>query len=220
MKHNFAITALLLTGLTVAARAQEFRFGGKVGVPLTSYFETGQVEVRGGVLASSSTTRRYTFGPSAEWLLTPRVGLEFDALYKRVGYVRTENTSVSGVTIDSSVEGTGNSWDFPMMAKYRWDGDVAPYVAGGFVLRYMGLSRVRGTSTVQTLQGTITTPIDTEENVPLFVPGATVALGVEFGHTKIRLLPEFRYSRWRRAIISGPLRLQSNQIEFLLGVLF
>jgi hypothetical protein len=130
--------------VTTSARTQGLRFGVKVDVPLTTYFETGQVAVRGGVLEYSSATRRYTLGPSAEWRLKPRVGLEFDALHKRIGFVRTENTSVSGVTIDSSVEVSGNSWDFPMMAKYRWDARVAPYVASGFVLRYMGWGRARG----------------------------------------------------------------------------
>jgi hypothetical protein len=56
---------------------------------------------------------------------------------------------------------------------------------------------------VQTAQTTITTPIDTEETVVMFVPGATVALGMEFGRTRMRLLPEFRYSRWRRTNIGG-----------------
>jgi outer membrane protein with beta-barrel domain len=205
---------------TASAPAQGLRFGVKVGVPLTTDFETGQVAVRGGVLEYSSATRRYTLGPSAEWRLKPHIGLEFDALYKRIGYVRTENTSVSGVTIDSSFEVTGNSWDFPMMAKYRWDRRVAPYVASGFVLRYMGLGRARGVRTVQTAQTTITTPIDSEETVVMFVPGATVALGLEFGRTRMRLLPEFRYSRWQRINISGPLHLEANQIEFLLGFLF
>jgi hypothetical protein len=221
MKKNLGTLIPLLIGLTTSALAQDFRFGVKVGVPLTTYFETGQVAVRGGVLEYSSATRRYTFGPSVEWRLKPRFGLEFDVLYKRMGYVRTENTSVSGVTIHSSFEVKGNSWDFPMMAKYRWwDWRGAPYVAGGFVLRYIRAGRARGLHTVQTAQTTTTTPIDTEEAVPLFVPGAIVALGMEFGRTRIRLVPEFRYSRWRRARISGPLHVEPNQIEFLLGFLF
>lgn len=210
---------MLLVGFTTSALAQDLRFGVKVGVPLTTYFETGQIAVRGGVLEYSSATRRYTLGPSVEWRLKPRVALEFDALYKHLGFVRTENTSVSGVTLNSSYEVKGNSWDFPMMAKYRWNGRVVPYVASGFVLRYMGLGRTRGVKTVQTAQTTITTPIEGEDTVAAFVPGATVALGMEFGRTRMRLLPEFRYSRWRRTIF-GQLYLEPNQIEFLLGFLF
>jgi hypothetical protein len=200
--------------------AQEFRFGLKGGVPLTAYFDTGVFPVRGGILEFSAATRRYTLGPSVEWRLTPRIGLEFDALYRRFGYVRNENTSVSGTTIRSSYEVQGNSWDFPLMAKYRRDARVAPYAAGGFVLRYIGAGRARGTSMVQTGETTITTPIDSEDGVQLFAPGATAAVGIEFGWTRIRVLPEVRYSRWGTTNISGPLHLKANQIDFVVGLLF
>jgi hypothetical protein len=73
---------------------------------------------------------------------------------------------------------------------------------------------------VQTAQSTTTTRIDTEESVPLFVPGAAASVGLEFGAAGIRLLPEFRYTRWRSTSISGPLRVAPNQIEFLVGFLF
>ena len=217
---KFGIQALLFVGLIHSATAQEFRFGVKGGIPISQYFETGRQLVRGGLVESSAATRRYTLGPSAEWRLRANFGLEVDALYKRIGYVRTENTSVSGVTTDSRVEAEGNSWDFPILAKYRWGEVLAPFVTGGFVLRYMGLGRTRGVQTIQTAQSTITTPIDTEENVPLFVPGAQVGFGLEFGRARIRLLPELRYSRWRSTIISGPVRLEPNQLEFLLGFVF
>jgi hypothetical protein len=220
VKKNLGTLTLLVIALTTSALAQDFRFGVKGGIPLTNYFETGQVAARGGLVEYTSATRRYTLGPSAEWRLRPRFGLEVDVLYKRVGYARTENTSVSGVTIDSSYEVTGHSLDIPIMAKYRWDSRVDPYVAGGFALRYMGSDRARGVRTVQTAQATTVTPIDSEESIPLFVPGATIAFGIEFGHTRVRLLPEIRYSRWWRTNISGPLRLEANQVEFLVGFLF
>jgi hypothetical protein len=105
VRIDLGISALLL----FAGSAQNFRFGLKAGVPVTMYFETGESPVRGGVVRHSSATRRYTFGPSLEWRPTPRFGLAFDALYKRVGYGRAENTSVSGVTIDSSFEVNGHS---------------------------------------------------------------------------------------------------------------
>ncbi len=205
--------------LTASDLGQEFRFGAKAGVPLTQYFETGQVAVRGGVLAHSAATRRYTFGPSLEWRLTRGFGLEFDALYKRIVYVQSENTSVSGVMLDSSFEVVGHSFDVPILAKYRWNGRVAPFAAGGFAFRHMGLGRARGVQTVQTAQSTTTTIIETDESLPVFVPGATAAAGVEFSLGRMRLLPELRYTRWRNSRISGALRVAPNQIEFLLGFL-
>jgi hypothetical protein len=220
MKVTAGVLVMLLAGLTTSVLAQDLHFGAKAGVPVTAYFETGQVAVRGGVLKYSSATPRYTLGPSVEWRPNPSVALEFDALYRRIRYVRTENTSVSGVTLASSYEVKGNSWDFPMMAKYRRDARVAPYVAGGFVLRYIGLGGARGVETVQTMGTTITRPIESEDTAAMFVPGVTVAFGMEVGPARLRLLPEFRYSRWRRVNISGPMRLEGNQIEFLLGFLF
>jgi hypothetical protein len=74
--------------------------------------------------------------------------------------------------------------------------------------------------TVTTAGNSITTPIDTDQTVSLFVPGATIAFGVEAGRTGVRLLPEIRYSRWRAASISGPLHVTPNQVEFLVGFLF
>jgi hypothetical protein len=218
VRVDLGISALLL--FAIAGSAQTFRFGLKAGVPGTTYFETGESPVRGGVVRHSSATRRYTVGPSLEWRPTARFGLAFDALYKRVSYVRAENTSVSGVTIDSSFEVEGHSFDFPVMAKHRWNGRVAPYVAGGFALRYLALGRARGFQTVQTAQATTTTAIDTDESAHLFAPGAVGAVGLEFGGEGLRLLPEFRFTRWRSTVISSPLRLMPNQVEFLLGIVF
>jgi hypothetical protein len=220
LRKYLGALSLLPAVLTAADVGQDFRFGAKAGVPLTQYFVTGEVEVRGGVLAHSAATRRYTFGPSIEWRRKAGFGLEVDALYKRIGYVQTENTTVSGVTIDSAFEVNGHSFDFPILAKYRWNGSVAPYAAGGFALRYMPLGRARGVRTVRTAQSTTTTTIDTDESLPVFVPGATAAAGLEFTVSKMRLLPEFRYTRWRSSPISGALRLDPNQIEFVLGFLF
>jgi hypothetical protein len=211
---------LLLAGIAAALPAQTIKLGAKAGVPLTPYFETGQAMVRGGTVAFSSETRRYTLGPSVEWRITPQFGFELDALYKRPNYVRTENTTVSGVTIDSSIEVTGRSWDFPILAKYLWDSRVPTFVSAGFAVRYMGSARSRGVETVQTAQTTTTRSIDSEESLPVFVPGAAVAVGVELGRTRLRVLPELRYTRWRNTRISEPLRLEQNQVELLLGFLF
>lgn len=162
------MAALLLFALAACAHGQDFRFGVKGGVPATTYFETGEVAVRGGTLAHSAATRRYTVGATAEWRLKPRFGLELDALYKRIGYVQTENTSVSGVTIDSAFEVNGHSFDFPVLAKFRSEGLVSPYAAGGFTLRYMDMGRAHGIRTVRTAQSTTATAIDAEESLPLF----------------------------------------------------
>jgi hypothetical protein len=217
---TLGIPSLLMVALAAHAHGQEFRLGLKGGVPATAYFDTGEVAVRGGTLSHSAATRRYTVGAAAEWRLRPRFGLELDALYKRIGYVQRENTTVSGVAIDSAFEVNGHSFDFPILAKFRGEGRVSPFAVGGVTLRYMDMGRARGTRTVQTAQSTTTTPIDTAESLPLFAPGATAAAGLDSGGGRPSFLAEVRYTRWRNTILSGPLRLTPNQVEFLVGILF
>ena len=229
---RYLSSTLVLFALATPAFAQGFHFGVKVGVPITEYFEADP-NIRS--FDYSSATRRYTVGVSAEWRLRRGFGLELDALYKRMGYVGNTYfaSSISGEQITETFDVKGNSWDFPIMAKYRFGQRLAPYVAGGFVLRHIGPVRARGVTTDRKLalvdnritSVTVTTPIDSSEPPDLRKrtwPGLTVAGGIEFGRGWLRLLPEFRYTRWT-SNISGPrapLRFEPNQVEFLLGFLF
>lgn len=220
--------AWLTFALAVLASGQSLHGGLKLGVPFTQYFETGASGGRNGSAVYSAATRRYTFGASAELRLNRAFGFEVDALYHRMGYVGIVNftSSASGAIDDTAIDVKGNSWDFPVMAKYRFGRVVRPFVAGGGVLRYVGPVRGQGQQTIGSLAtGTsTTTPIDTTDPSELrkrFYPGFAVGGGVEFGVGRLRLLPEFRYTRWT-ANISGPgglLRFSPDQAEFLVGFL-
>ncbi|MBZ5583019.1 MAG: PorT family protein [Acidobacteriia bacterium] len=217
-----SLRPLLLVALLPAAWSQSFRFGLKAGVPITEYFEMGSSTPG----AYSAATRRYTVGASGEWRLKPALGFEADVLYHRMGYVGIVNTfnRANGDYSNSAIDVKGNSWDFPVMAKYRFG---RPYVAGGGVLRYVGPVRGRGELTTGSLvtRSSTTVPLDTTEPSELrkrFYPGLTAAGGIEIGAGRLRLLPELRYTRWT-ANIGGPgasLRFAPNQVEFLLGMLF
>jgi hypothetical protein len=143
-----------------------------------------------------------------------------------VGIVHSFNFG-NGNYRDSAIDVKGNSFDFPLMVKYRFGRLVRPYVAGGGVLRHVGPVRGRGTETNGSLvtRTSSTSPIDTAEPSDLrkrFYPGLTVVGGIEIGGGRIRVLPEFRYTRWT-ANISGPdgvLRFAPNQAEFMVGLLF
>lgn len=219
--------SLLLLTLPASGPAQNLHFGVKAGVPATTYFQTGRTGSRQGSSEYSAATRRYTVGVSAECRLTPHFGLELDALYKRMGYVGIVTTFGAGILTTSALDAKGHSWDFPVLAKWRLGRGVRPYGSGGVVLRYIGPVRARGERTVEDLiaRTTTRTPIDTTEPSDLrkrLYPGLTAAGGVEFGFGRLRLLPEFRYTRWT-ANIAGPggtLRFNPNQAEFLLGFLF
>jgi hypothetical protein len=215
--------------LVLAAHGQGFSGGLKIGVPITQYFETGATGSRNGNAEYSAATRRYTFGASAEWRFTRSLGIEVEALFHRMGYVGIVNftSSASGDIDNTAIDVKGDSWDFPLLAKYRFRSRVArPYIAGGGVLRYVGPVHGVGRQTIGSLvtQTGTTTPIDTSDPSELrkrTYPGVAVGGGIEIGAGRIRVLPEFRYTRWT-ANIGGPGSLLrfANQAEFLLGILF
>ena len=218
---------LLVMVLATPAFAQRVRFGAKGGVPIKEYFETGRSLFRRGQTVYTSATRRYTVGASAEFRFSRSVGVEVDVLYKRIGYVRSESGRIVPVTVIQEYEVKGHSWEFPIMAKYRFGQRIAPFVAGGLALRHIGPVRALGLETVDDLiSRTITiTPIDTSDPSELKERdylGITFGVGVEFGPSRFRLLPEFRYTGWISNIGDSrdPLRLRPNQTEFLLGFLF
>ena len=211
------------------ALAQGFHFGGKAGVPITQYFETGVAEAPTYRAEYSAATRRYTFGPSAEWRITRAFGFEVDALYHRMGYVAILDTfsTSQGASTRSAIDVKGNSWDFPLMAKYRSNGAMRPYLIGGGVLRHVGPVRGRGEVIVQNSMSATTsrTVLDTTQPSELrkrLYPGVIAGGGVEFGADRFRVLPEIRYTRWTAniSVQGGLLRFESNQVEFLIGVLF
>jgi hypothetical protein len=222
---------LLFLALSAPGFCQGLQFGLKAGIPLTEYFEAG-VENGGlhGGANYSAATRRYTLGASLERRLAGGLGLEIDLLYHRMGYVGIVNyfDSATGSFHASAINVNGASWDFPLMAKYRFGGAIHPYVVGGGVLRYVGPIRGHGTETEGSLvsQTSSTSPLDTTQPSELrkrFYPGVTAGGGVEVRAGRVRVLPELRYTRWTANISSGPgegLRFAPNQIEFLVGVRF
>jgi hypothetical protein len=200
-----------------------------VGVPFTDYFETGRTAGLHGEAEDSAATRRYTLGATIEWRPTRAFGFELDALYHRMGYVETVRffDSANGSFINSAIDVKGNSWDFPILAKYRLHSLLRPYLTGGGVLRHIGPVRGRGSVTSGLLIGQpgSTIQIDTSDPSALrkrFFPGVTAGAGSEQSVGRFVFMPEIRYTRWT-ANISGPgglLRFAPNQVEFQLGLLF
>jgi hypothetical protein len=216
------------------ACGQSFSFGLKAGVPITEYFQTGHYAYAVGPSEYtygdySQATRRYTFGVSAEWHPWQSLGFEVDALYKRMGYVSFEYSFNDGPIYIYALDVKGNSWEFPVLAKYRFRRGLHPYVASGGAFRYIGPVRGRGSNVFDghlLPGGAITvTPIDTRNPPELdtrFFPGIVGAGGIELRVGRFRLLPEVRYTRWMTNLpdYALPLSLKSNQVEFLVGWLF
>ncbi len=223
------VRTIAVSVFTLSALGQGVHFGVNLGVPITQYFETGRSGGLHGGAEYSAATRRYTIGATAEWNLTDALGLELDVMYHRMGYVGIANfiDSAQGNFRNTQIDVKGNSWDFPLLAKYRFGWLARPYVSAGGVLRYVGPVRGRGQETNGSLAtGTSSTiPIDTSDPSELrkrFYPGLTATTGLEFGAERFRVLPELRFTHWTANIASsgGLLRFATNQVEFLVGVRF
>ena len=220
------IGALTMAAFVPAlACGQSFWFGVKAGVPITEYFQTGIVYFHpiGSYTNYSAATRRYTLGVSAEWRHSQALGFEADALYKRMGYVAFD----FAIRELAAVDVKGNSWEFPLLAKYRFRRRLHPYVAAGGVFRYIGPVRGRGQRFEMSPNNSKTaTPIDTIHPAELderSFAGTVGAGGIELRAGRFRLLPEIRYTRWMTNLsnpYSSALSFKSNQVEVLVGFLF
>jgi hypothetical protein len=213
---------LFVTLFVTSACAQDLRFGLKVGVPFTPYFDTSA-----GI--SSSATRRYAVGPSVGPALPHGFSLELDALYRRMGYsvdVSSGKLLFGGDTRDV-LEVKGNSWDFPLVVKHQFGPSQRFYASGGAALRYISSARGIGTRSLTTIGesnlDTTITPIDTAEPTELrkrSYPGITTSAGVDLRRGRPHIGLELRYTRWTSNIGASYLHFAPDQLEFLFGVSF
>lgn len=200
--NSLVVLILAMLGVSTEGYSQRIRLGVKAGVPLARYFDFPSPQPPGfRVRNYSSATRRYTVGPSMEMSLFGRYSLEFDALYKRIGYAGDvdETGRFTGVYTIRRYNVKGSSWDFPMLVKVRFGPERRVYVLGGGFGRVpvhlrtdgyvLSENFVTGTSQVS--------PFQSEDaydfHKPIF-PGALIGGGVELRLGKFRVSPEFRYT--------------------------
>jgi opacity protein-like surface antigen len=206
---------LLLLG-AVSAFSQPFSFGVKAGVPVTDFLSTVQSPFFG----FNSTTNRYIVGPTVELRLPFGLGVELDALFRHLNYSGT----VRGVDTFTSSSTTGNAWEFPLLAKYRFPSKVVrPYVDAGIAWDTLsGLTQTISTTVFPNhiFNTTSSHPQELHKNTTTgFVTGAGLDVQVLFLH----LSPEIRYTRWGAQHFlssNGGLSSNQNQAEFLLGITF
>ena len=123
----FVFAAVLLGSLlSPNASAQSIGVGAEIGAPLTDSFT-------GGSFSNSlitSVAKRYTVGPSFEWMGNEHFGFEADALYKHSGY--KQDLIVAGSQTNM------NSWEFPFLGKAAIPGEmIGVFADGGLALRYL-----------------------------------------------------------------------------------
>lgn len=191
---------LILLGAAAAA-AQPVSFGAKVGVPLTDFFSTVESKNFG----FNSNTKDYIAGVDLEVRLPLGLGLEFDALYHPLSYGGSANGTSETVT--------AHSFEFPVLAKYRFPGKIVrPFVDAGVAFSTLSDLKETVSGAVAGTSGTTKSPVG-------FVMGG----GIDIHLLIIHIDPEIRYTHWGSAAFVDPLALvqgSQNQAEFLLGVVF
>lgn len=101
--------------LALPLAAQHISLGIKGGAPSTEAFKTND----GLEVSYRSLLKPYTFGPSIEVRLPPRLSVSLDVPYKRLAY--------DGPFRASGLETRANEFEFPAMEKYGFqDGPSWP----------------------------------------------------------------------------------------------
>jgi hypothetical protein len=149
-----------------------------------------------------------------------------DALYQRAGdrYQGCSFGTCSYTTVRAGV------WQFPLLAKYRMGrGPVRLFAAAGLSVQWVRRASGRGNSLVTNpfVPNSPTQYVTYSFTHPAEVnAGAVIGCGVEFRTGRLRLAPEFRYTRWNSRYweFSGPRGYftgsNPNQAEALFGILF
>ncbi len=200
----------------LAFPADFLSFGVKGGVPLNDAFNTAST----GQIRYVTNTKRYAVGPELDINLPLGLGIEIDALYRRLNFESTSNQ----VDIFVRRATTANAWDFPLLLKWRLaPGPIKPYFSVGPTFR--GLSNL--TQRVETFfapsrpqRSETTTPAELENR---FNTGFTIGGGLQLGGPRVKLSPEIRYTRWgwqNFRSVNGLLSTNPDQVEFLVGLTF
>jgi len=198
---------LFLIGST-AVVAQPLSVGVKGGLPFTDFIDT----VSGNQAIISSSHNRYIVGPFIELNLPAGFSVEVDALYRRFSF--NASTTVGGLFSNSRT--AGNAWEFPLMVKKKFTGElVRPFIGAG-----VNFDTITGLT--RTVQSVVTSSSREKD----FTTGVVVGAGLELRVLFLKVSPEIRYTRWGSEHFSqifangGSLNSNRNQGEFLVGISF
>ncbi|HXP87765.1 MAG TPA: outer membrane beta-barrel protein [Bryobacteraceae bacterium] len=201
----------------LASFGQRFQFGVKGGVPLSDTMETGSAYGEG----ATSATRRYTVGPTVELGLSHGFSVEFDALYRRLGFDDTEYFAPE-FTLTRT---TAGSWEYPILGKFRFlrRPIMSLYVDGGPAFR--GITGV--SSTTRQYYGGLGGPFSTTTTFSSATlnnrssHGVVVGVGADFHTWLPHISPEVRYTRWGTGQnLDSVLQSNPNQLDLLVGLTF
>jgi hypothetical protein len=142
----------------------------------------------------TSVSKRYVVGPQLDIGLPLGLGFEADALYRPEGFQAP----------DLSLSESGNSWEFPLLLKYRLPFPlVKPFLEAGYAPRV--------------ITGTIGEYASASH-------GIVIGGGVQFGIGRLHLSPVVRFTHWNNGgvvlvIPNGPtIQSTQNQVDILVGI--
>lgn len=177
------LTFLLFTSYLAA---QHISIGVKGGIVPTDAFQSYKQDL-------TDESKRYLIGPSVEVALPWNFAVEFNALYRRIGFDAFRDTRVH-------VRERGNAWELPILAKYRVKPSAAlhPFGVIGVAPRLVSGSSGFGYTVPlfpsETSRSNFYTPA--YRNTHGFVVGG----GVEYGTRHMRVSTEARFIRWDQLI--------------------
>ena len=195
---RIVLLILIAALVTYAQTPVQLEFGVRLGVPFTVPLES-RLTGPASVFSSQAFDRSaFSAGPTFAVVVYDRVAVEFDALYKPIEF---RSSVFTGTSTSTSVI-RGSSWEFPLIANYRFlNRPVRPYGGGGMLLG-------------QTLNtGQFRTFLN---QLPAFVLNG----GLEWPMSRLVLRPELRYTRWSAASQSTAAARRENQFEYLIGFSF
>jgi hypothetical protein len=193
--RTFALVFFI--GFSVAA--QPISFGVRGGVPLTDAYSAMTMTSGSEFVKTFSQSKEYMVGAMVELRFPFGFSVEADALYHPLNL--TQEISTSAGVFSNSV--TLHSWEFPILAKYRFlpVPPLKPYIEAG--------PSFRAKSTAASY---------------LSSSGITVGGGIQLGVANLRIEPELRYTHWgadsMAAIVNGFAPSNVNQVQVSVGLAF
>jgi len=196
-------TTGLILFVAIAAHAQspfQIEVVSHGGIPLNDTLQPATLPGASSAGFVSNRTERasYLTGVSAGALIRDRLHLAFGAMYMPVSFSRT-GTTCCPVSTAVTTHRRGTSWEFPLLASYRWGTrNLRPFSGGGLVL----YNRTTG-----------------GENQ---APAPVLSGGVELSKDSLVIRPELRYIHYPDFSSSSglPVGRPSNQLQLLIGVGF
>lgn len=200
------IAALLFLS-AVASFAQPIGVGAKIGAPLSDVFTFAGP----GFTAEKPVL---TAGPFVEVRLPARLAIEFDALYEGLRFHYDARPAFEIVNVSAQ------SWQFPLLLKYRFGSRRAyPFISGGVSAFYIGKVGIAGQSLPENVSTVLQRVGSTFVN-----GGGVIGGGIEMRLGPLRVAPELRFTRWairQSTEISGvSLSTEQSRVHVFLSVSF